>query len=148
MYYASHLLLWLWLLWLIGFTPSRCLRVVFLPKIWDWSPFIWICWIQMRDGATVIFLSAINDQKIYKCIRYLFQPHWYILNWRSMSLDTINILSHDFSNLQQSEQMSNSQLQRISLGAIRLSLAAKIRRFVFPQIVSLTYRIVSSAIFV
>ena len=65
-----------------------------------------------------------------------------------MSLDTINILSHDFSNLQQSEQMSNSQLQRISLGAIRLSLAAKIRRFVFPQIVSLSYRIVSSAIFV
>ena len=65
-----------------------------------------------------------------------------------MSLDTINILSHYFSNLQQSEQMSNSQLQRISLGAIRLSLAAKIRRFVFPQIVSLTYRIVSSAIFV
>ena len=61
---------------------------------------------------------------------------------------TINILSHDFSNVQQSQQMSNSQLQRISLGAIRLSLAAKIRRFVFPQIVSLTYRIVSSAIFV
>ena len=65
-----------------------------------------------------------------------------------MGLDTVNILSHDFSNVQQSEQMSNSQLQWISLGAKKLSLAAKIRRFVFPQIVSLSYRIVSSAIFV
>ena len=65
-----------------------------------------------------------------------------------MGLDTINIIFGDFSNVQQSEQMSNSQLQWIRLGAKKLSLAAKIRRFVFPQIVSLTYRIVSSAIFV
>ena len=65
-----------------------------------------------------------------------------------MSLDTINILSHYFSNLQQSEQMSNSQLQWTRLGAKELSLAFKIRRFVYPQIVSLSYRIVSSAIFV
>ena len=51
-----------------------------------------------------------------------------------MGLDTINILSHPFSNVQQSEQISNAQLQWISLGAKKLSLAAKIRRFVFPQI--------------
>ena len=44
--------------------------------------------------------------------------------------------------------MSNSQLQWIRLGAKILSLAAKIRRFVLPQIVSLIYRIVSPAIFV
>ena len=65
-----------------------------------------------------------------------------------MGLDAVNTLSHDFSNVQQLEQMSNSQLQRINLGAKKLSLAAKIRRFVFPQIVSLSNRIVSSAIFV
>ena len=65
-----------------------------------------------------------------------------------MGLDTINIASHPFSNIQQSEQISNAQLQWIRLGAKKLSLAAKIRRFVFPQIVSLSYRIVSSAIFV
>ena len=65
-----------------------------------------------------------------------------------MGIDAVNTLSHDFSNVQQLEQMSNSQLQRINLGAKKLSLAAKIRRFVFPQIVSLSNRIVSSAIFV
>ena len=65
-----------------------------------------------------------------------------------MGIDAVNTLSHDFSNVQQLEQMSNSQLQRINLGAKKLSLAAKIRRFVFPQIVSFSYRIVSSAIFV